>query len=369
MISAQHFVPVSGGKDSQGTLCLAVERFQRRPVGNMPFRAVHCDVGSNEHQITMDHIAYLDEWLRREMGVGIEIIRADFAEGIAERRRNIEAEWSKEKVLIRHSAECKAATESMGYTARRVHRRNCSCERIVQPAVPADLIAQAKALMQPTGDPMLDLCIMKGRFPSAKTRFCTEELKLAPMMQIKHALWAEGVCTVEWIGERADESPARAAKPILQRIRRPERDFVSSIIYRPVHAMTAADMFEISARHGLKPNPLYLMGAKRVGCWPCVLCGKDELANIANRTPEHIDRLREWEALMSKVVRRGCATFFRSTDIPGTEGDPELGKIDHRVAWSRTAHGGKQFDLLRAAELFDADSEGAMCDSAYGLCE
>lgn len=365
---AQHFVPVSGGKDSQAVLALAVERFQARPSGNLPFRAVHCDVGSNEHQATMDHIAYLDAWLRSEMGIGIELIRADFAEALALRRAQIEAEWSQEKLLIRHSAECKAATAGMGYTARRNHRRDCSCERIIQPAVPADLIARAKALLQPTGDPWTDLLLLKGRFPSAKTRFCTEELKLMPMDALKQGLWAEGISTIDWVGERADESPARAAKPALQRIRRPE-PFVSSVIYRPVHQMSAADVFAISERHGLKPNPLYLQGALRVGCWPCIMCGKDEIINIANRSPEHIQRIRELEELIGQVSRRGCATFFRSTDIPGAGDDPELGKIDHRISWARTSRGGRQFDLLRSEEIFDADAEGALCDSAYGLCE
>lgn len=365
---AQHFVPVSGGKDSQAVLCLAVERFKSRASGNLPFRAVHADVGSNEHQATIDHIGYLDRWLRAEMGITIEFVRADFADQLAHRRANIEAEWSQEKLLIRHSAECKAATDGMGYAQRREHRRSCSCPRILQPAVPADLIARAKALLQPTGDPWTDLLLLKGRFPSAKTRFCTEELKLIPMQALKQELWQEGISTIDWIGERADESAARAAKPSLQRIRRPE-PFVSSILYRPVHAMSAADVFAISKRHGLKPNPLYLQGARRVGCWPCIMCGKDEIMNIANRSPEHIQRIRELEALIGEVSRRGCATFFRSSDIPGAGDDPELGKIDHRIAWARTRHGGRQFDLLRSEQIFDADADGAICDSAYGLCE
>jgi 3'-phosphoadenosine 5'-phosphosulfate sulfotransferase (PAPS reductase)/FAD synthetase len=365
----QHIIPISGGKDSAGTACLAVERFHRRGYGNLPPRFVHCDVGKNEHQATVEHVAYLDQWLRAELGVGIEIIRADFAEQLAYRRANIRDDWSREKTLFRHSAECKAITAEMGWTAARDHRRICSCKRIILPPVDPELIAKAEALLQPTGDPFLDLCMLKGRFPGAKSRFCTEELKLAPMTIIKQAIWAEGISTVEWIGERADESPARALKPALQRIRHPGPLAVSQFLYRPVHGMTAADMFSITERHGLKPNPLYLMGAKRVGCWPCVLCGKDELINIANRTPDHIDRLREWELLVSEVSRRQCATFFPSADVPGGDEDWALGKIDERVRWARTGHGGRQLDLLRAAEMYDADRDGLLCDSAYGLCE
>lgn len=364
----QHFVPVSGGKDSGAVMCLAVERADRRGFGNMPPRFVHCDVGKNEHQATVDHIGYLDAWLRERLGVGVEIIRADFTAQLAQRRANIRSDWSQEKILRRHTGQCKNRTASMGWTEARDYRRHCGCKRIILPPVDPELITKAEQLLQPTGDPFLDLCMLKGRFPGAKSRFCTEELKLAPMGIIKGALWAEGISTVEWIGERADESPARALKPVLQRVRRPEPG-VSQILYRPVHAMTAADVFAIADRHGLKPNPLYLMGALRVGCWPCVLCGKDELINIANRSPDHIERLREWEALVSEVSRRQCATFFPSADVPGGDEDWELGKIDERIRWARTSHGGRQLDLMRAAEMFDADRDGLLCDSAYGLCE
>lgn len=365
---SQHFIPISGGKDSSAVMCLAVERFHRKGSGNLPPRFIHCDVGSNEHQATMDHIAYLSDWLMSELGVGIEIIRADFSERMAERRANIRADWSQEKTLFRHSAECNAATEQMGWTARRDHRRACSCKRTILPPVDPELISRAERLLQPTGDPFLDLCLLKGRFPGAKSRFCTEELKLEPMADLLQAVWSDGISSIQWMGERADESPARALKPVLQRIRRPEPG-VSQILYRPVHTWSAADVFAIAKRHGLKPNPLYLMGAKRVGCWPCVLCGKDELINIANRTPEHIDRLREWELLVAEVSRRQMATFFPSSDVQGAEDDPSLARIDERIRWARTSSGGRQFDLLRVAEMYDADRDGAICDSAYGLCE
>lgn len=369
MSRLQHFVPISGGKDSAAVACLAVERVHRKGFGNLPFRFVHADVGKNEHQITIDHVGYLDEWLRAELGCSIEIVRADFTEKLAQRRENIVDDWSREKVLIRHSKQCKHRTATMGWTAARDYRRTCGCKRVVLPAVEPELIERAIRYLQPTGDPFLDLCLLKGRFPGAKSRFCTEELKLAPIRAIKDAVWAEGISTVEWIGERAAESPAREKKPVLQRIRQPEPLNVSQFLYRPVHAWSADDVFEIAARHGLKPNPLYTMGAKRVGCWPCCLCGKDELVNIANRTPEHIDRLREWEWFVSMCSRRQCATFFSSADMPGGDVDFELGKIDHRVEWARCGRGGRQFDLLRAAEMYDADRDGLLCDSAYGLCE
>lgn len=364
---AQHIIPVSGGKDSQAVICLAVERAERRGFGNLPPRFVHCDVGSNEHQATIDHIGYLSEWLQRQLGASIEFLRADFTEALAERRRNIRDDWSKAKVLRRHTSECKDLTKPMSWKDRREHRLHCDCLRIDLPAIDDELIEAALALLHPTGDPFVDLTLTKGRFPSSQARFCTERLKMDPMTDFKRLIWAEGINTIEWVGERAEESQARARKPMLQRIRQVEG--TTSIIYRPIHQLKAEDVFEIAARHNLDPNPLYLQGARRVGCWPCIMCGKDELINIANRTPEHIARMREWENLVSKVSRQQAASFFSSSDVPGGDVDWSLGRIDNVIQWARTGYGGRQFDLLRSAEIWQADADGLLCDSAYGLCE
>lgn len=63
------------------------------------------------------------------------------------------------------------------------------------------------------------------------------------------------------------------------------------------------------------------------------------------------------------------AVFFSSTNVPGGDQDWSLGQIDKIVEWARTGRGGRQFDLLRSAENWQADEDGLLCDSAYGLCE
>jgi len=55
-----------------------------------------------------------------------------------------------------------------------------------------------------------------------------------------------------------------------------------------------------------------------------VNCRKDELRLIADFTPEHIDRIERWEAVVAAANKHGSATFFPavtdSTDVdrPGT---------------------------------------------------
>lgn len=377
-MKAQHFGSASGGKDSGATICRLVERLDRRGLahfGNMMPRVIAADTG-NEHPIWHEHMAYFADWLLAKSGIVLEIVRADFSAEFEQRRQNIRIDWAKEKRRTEHTADCKARREAIPRLAKgcRASREraealkrwvaDCDCPVRISPPVEPYIIERAVAALQPTGNPFLDLCMLKGRFPGAKTRFCTERLKIEPMMASKRPYLNQGVNIVEWIGERAQESDARAAKPQIERIR---HERATQVLYRPIFRLEHRDTFAIMKRHGLKPNPLYLMGMGRVGCWPCIMEKKEGVRIIARLTPDQIDRLAEWEALVRLVSRRGDATFFCAKMIPG-EGDGRA-HIRAVVEWSRTSRGGRQFDLIQAAEEAEADAQGLSCRSIYGLCE
>ena len=357
-MSTQHFISVSTGKDSELTAIRAIRRFEQRPANsNFPPRFLSCDTG-NEDEGYLDFVDYMS----RALGVQIEVLRADFSGEFATRRANIEIEWSKEKRIRRHSAECKAR---QGVIPTRERMGLCKCPENVLPALPPQVIADAKALLETTGNPFLDLCMLKGRFPGMKSRFCTDELKIKPMMAIKQPLLDAGVNVVEWIGERAEESPGRARKPVIQRIRHPNG--ATQILYRPIHALKRAEVFAGIADAGLRHNPLYDLGAKRVGCWLCIACGKDEVQLFAKHTPHEVARLREWERIVGLVSRKRMATFFAAKMIPG-QGDGRA-HIDAVIEWSATTRGGKQFDIFRSRQLADANKLGLHCDRELAVCE
>lgn len=73
-----NIISVSGGKDSTALLLLAIER----QTPNM--QAVFADTG-HEHAQTYEYLQYLSETV-----YPIRIIRADFTEAIADRRRMME---------------------------------------------------------------------------------------------------------------------------------------------------------------------------------------------------------------------------------------------------------------------------------------
>lgn len=354
----QHFVSISGGKDSQAVACLMVERVARRDFGNMPPRFVFADTG-NEHPATIEHVAYLSDWLFAQIGATIETVSAYDVPGLIDaeaferKRAMLPAEWGKEKRRKRHRDNCD-------------RKRGCNCPVQVSPVVSDATIVRAVAALQPSGTAFLDMAMLHGRYPGVKTRFCTDELKLAPMQRLKTPLLETGINVIEWIGERADESKARAAKPPIQRIR---HERASQILYRPIFSLTASNVFDIAKRHGVKPNPLYLQGMTRVGCMPCIMAKKGELRQIAQRFPDQIDKIRHWESEASKVSRRQNATFFCAKMVPGDVSDETRGAIDKAVSWSKTSRGGRNADLVLQIEKEAGEADGWLCDSAYGLCE
>lgn len=382
MIVAQHFGSISGGKDSQAVLCLMVERIERKGLaafGNRAPRFLSADNG-HENPITLDHIGYLDDWLRQRTGLRIEIVSANDVPGLtdetafARKRAMLREEWSKEKRRTRHRGACNRRRKAWqaGTITRTEWLAACDCPVLVSPPVPDPLIEQALALLRPSGIPFLDMAMLHGRFPGTKTRFCTDETKLIPMMHRKRPLLGAGVPVIDWIGERADESPARAKKPPIQSTW--HASGARQVLYRPIFRWSAADAFAISARHGLRHNPLYTMGMSRVGCSTCIMVRKHELRAWAMRFPAEVDRVREWERLVSLVSRRTAvvgtpASLLPAPTVPGDRDDHGRATINRAIEWSRTSRGGRNYDLFVDLERREADEQGLLCDSEYGLCE
>lgn len=233
-------------------------------------------------------------------------------------------------------------------------------------------------------DGMIDLAKKKGRFPSTKARFCTEELKTKPMIdyilsQEDHILVLQGI--------RAEESPSRALmsksctyfryyfepykidkngkkrthsyrkKDIIRR----NSDGWATEVFRPCFDWTGGEVMSYIINNGMKPNPLYYQGAKRVGCYPCIMCGLSEIKGIVEHNPDYIERLKSAE----KEVER---TFFPPGYIPEREcrtTDPSTGiKIPSAEDVVRYVS-----DKNATDDMFAEDNKDRRCMSFYGICE
>jgi len=318
-MATKHVISVSGGKDSTAVLLLALERC---PPGSVV--PIFCDTG-NEHQAVYDYLAYLEQAL----GVTIHRLRADFSRQLLAKRMFI-------------ARDVRTGRDKAG---RRLRWSNKAKRR-------------ALAVMHPSGNPFLDLCMWKGRFPSRMAQFCTEELKRNMAVGFQMDLMDAGYCVISWQGVRRDESQrrrnAKKAERVAPRLR----------ILRPIVDWTAAQVFDLAASRRVQPNPLYLQGMGRVGCMPCINCGKDELRQIAVRWPEHIERIAEWERIVSACSKRGGSTFMTDTHL-GQDRRQVFADLHiwSRIEWAKTTRGGRQYDLLVGLD------EPTACSSVYGLCE
>lgn len=308
-----NLLSVSGGKDSTALILHALE------TGAERVRYVFADTG-NEHD---DVYTYLD-YLELALGITIQRVKADFAKKIEGKRKWVAEKWPEH-------------------------------------GISAEVVARALELLHPTGNPFLDMCVWKGRFPSTKARFCTDELKVIPITNdVVIPLLKAGQRVRSWQGVRAQESARRATYKMHEQVD------LGVWAYRPLLHWTHDDVFAIHRKHGISPNPLYSKGMSRVGCMPCIMCRKDELSEIARRFPEVIERLAKWEQVVSETCKRGSGTFF-GAETTGGESDEDISYLTHgiksAVDWSMTTRGGVQYDLFKATD------DIPYCSSHYGLCE
>lgn len=186
-----------------------------------------------------------------------------------------------------------------------------------------------------------DVARWKQMMPSRLRRFCTTHLKVLPIAHYLES--ATELFAVNATGIRAAESRYRAMLTRWEAC-----GWFDGMSWRPLLDWTEQDVIDIHQRHSLVPSPLYLRGASRVGCWPCIFSRKAEIRLVADLSPERIDEIRELEREL------GC-TFFHGHKKAGTPTP-----IDEVVEWSRTDYGGKQ--ML----MFDKEPPGCV---RWGMCE
>jgi len=301
----QHIISLSGGKDSTAMTLLSLKYRNRRDI-----RYVFADTG-NEHSITYAYLNYLES----RLNIQIERIKPDLSHMVRHKRWVVDTKWRRE-------------------------------------GVPEDVIRRALCELVPSGNPFLDLCMAKGRFPSRRAQFCTQFLKAEAIENaVIFPLAKQNIKICSWQGVRSEESVTRANLPILQ------QTDLGVWAYRPILKMKVDQIFDLHRQYKVEPNPLYFQGMSRVGCMPCVNANKAEIREIAGRFPSQIERIADWELRVSACSKPGKSSFFADR-----KGGPNKSDIYEVVDWSRTSRGGKQFDL-------DTMFEPPACSSAYGLCD
>lgn len=262
---------------------------------------------------------------------------------------------------------------------------------------------------------MIDLAEKKGRFPSTKARFCTEELKSKPMVDFILDEVNDDCLIIQ--GIRGDESPARALmskqcryfkyyfepyqtnemivenlskranlslsqkhnlKKAQDRLTKGKNDpkfhtyrkkdvlaFCkkhADDLLRPVFDKTAQWVIDYAIENGVEPNPLYKMAMSRVGCYPCIMCNQNEVKQIDNRDPDRIDYI------ISEEERLGI-TFFKPDYIPARFRTGSMTNKKGKVVRFSRAIDVRNYIRAKNATLDVFETEHTSCMSFYGICE
>lgn len=222
----------------------------------------------------------------------------------------------------------------------------------------------------------LALCIWKGRFPAAKTRFCTDFLKIRPTEDFIRSLQLQGYQIVSHSGVRASESTERSMMAEYA------TDLFGCTVRRPLLKETLSDVWQGHHKYGLPINKLYRLGWKRVGCRLCIMSNKEDVRRTASKRPWVIGIYRSWELIVGAYRKaRGSITdyssWFHRKTVPlahrskliqtKKNGKQLVCTIGDVAAWSKTAWGGKQHLLPLEEESYEIDDAHAPCKS--GFCE
>ena len=194
---------------------------------------------------------------------------------------------------------------------------------------------------------MVRWMLYKAMFPSRMRRWCTETLKIKALK--KYMRDQDFALPVNTVGVRAAESKYRSTLP--------EREISTSLdcmVWRPLLRWSKQDVIDIHTRHQLRPCPLYLQGADRVGCWPCIFSRKSEIRYLAETDQARVDLIKDLEADLTRLCGSKRAMLRKGDDLVG---------IDETVQWSKTTRGGKQFAMFREDELEPGCMSWGLCDT------
>jgi 3'-phosphoadenosine 5'-phosphosulfate sulfotransferase (PAPS reductase)/FAD synthetase len=206
------------------------------------------------------------------------------------------------------------------------------------------------------GGGMAELVKEHKGFPGGNMRFCTKVLKIDPL---RNYFLKYEIEPINAVGIRSSESQARAAMPVWE-----YNSTLRCETWRPIKFFTEQEVIDIHKRHGVRPNKLYLMGAERVGCWPCVYARKSEIRLISEIDPQRIELVRqlEYEVQLerkNKDIKLGTKGKYVPTWFIHKKAGWGINKV---VEWSKTKLGGKDFEPF----MPPSGEEGCM---RWGLCE
>lgn len=209
----------------------------------------------------------------------------------------------------------------------------------------------------------LRLVFKKFCFPSSFRKYCTRILKIEPFADY---LLDQDNDMIVVLGLRRAESQRRSAITEWEWSER-----YQNYVWRPLYLWSEKDVIDIHSRFQVLPNNLYLRGADRVGCYPCIYSRKKEIKMLSRERLDLIDRIERFLGAYNyrRVKEAGTRLEMQLENRLALSGflfhpmfQGEIGKdhIKNIYEWSQTTYGGKQF------ALFDIEEPSCV---KWGLCD
>lgn len=142
-------------------------------------------------------------------------------------------------------------------------------------------------------------------WPSAQARYCTSEMKKAPISRWMRNQFPTGnvICAM---GLRASESSTRAKKAVFTSRTDCTAPTKGRYVWDwlPIHDWSEAQVWECIRQHGNIYHPAYKLGNQRLSCALCVLASLNDLMNGAIHNPDTYRELCRIEAVTGYSFRQ-----------------------------------------------------------------
>ena len=138
------------------------------------------------------------------------------------------------------------------------------------------------------------------QFPDMGNRWCTSILKTGPIDKYVRSLKGKSLVL---IGERAEESPKRAALAMW----RPDIGLSVNgrtvVKYSPILHLKESEVWAVIDSQGIPKHPCYSWGVSRASCAICIFSSNAEIKIAAQKAPEIVARYLVAESKIDHTFR------------------------------------------------------------------
>jgi 3'-phosphoadenosine 5'-phosphosulfate sulfotransferase (PAPS reductase)/FAD synthetase len=181
---------------------------------------------------------------------------------------------------------------------------------------------------------LLDYVRDRRKWPSSTTRYCTSDFKRGPALRALTALdrrirpvWKAHIRLLNVFGFRAEESPARAKKVVLETNKRATTKSRHVDDWLPIHDWTETDVWDDIKASGVRSHRAYTIGMPRLSCVFCIFAPKAALVIAGKDKPELLQEYVDLEAEIGHTFRQDL-TLAEVQEAVNRGDEPDLVELE-----------------------------------------